>query len=68
MSHSINVLIGDAAAATDPSWGCGLSKTLVDVETLSKCLGETEHWADALKRYATEHDDYYGKLHNILSG
>ena len=25
-------LIGDAAAATDPSWGCGLSKTMVDVE------------------------------------
>ncbi len=25
-------LIGDAAGATDPSWGCGLSKTLVDAE------------------------------------
>ena len=60
-------LIGDAAAATDPSWGCGLSKTLVDVEILSKCLAETDDWDDALKLYATVHDDYYGKLHNILS-
>jgi 2-polyprenyl-6-methoxyphenol hydroxylase-like FAD-dependent oxidoreductase len=60
-------LIGDAAAATDPSWGCGLSKTLVDVENLSKCLIETDDCDDALKRYAAQHDDYYGKLHKILS-
>ena len=60
-------LIGDAAAATDPSWGCGLSKTLVDVENLSKRLTETDDWDGALKRYATEHDDCYSKLHNILS-
>jgi menaquinone-9 beta-reductase len=60
-------LIGDAAAATDPSWGCGLSKTLVDVENLSRCLAETDDYDAALKRYAVEHDDYYGKLHNILS-
>lgn len=60
-------LIGDAAAATDPSWGCGLSKTLVDVENLSECLAEIDDWDSALKRYATKHDDYYGKLHNILS-
>jgi hypothetical protein len=39
----------------------------VDVDTLSKCLAETDHWDDALRRYAGEHDDYYGKLHNILS-
>lgn len=60
-------LIGDAAAATDPSWGCGLSKTLVDVENLSARLAETTDWNAGLQRYATEHDDYYGKLHNILS-
>jgi 2-polyprenyl-6-methoxyphenol hydroxylase-like FAD-dependent oxidoreductase len=60
-------LIGDAAAATDPSWGCGLSKTLVDVETLSTCLTETDDWTAALERYAAAHDDYYKKLHNILS-
>lgn len=60
-------LIGDAAAATDPSWGCGLSKTLVDVESLSNRLSETDDWDKALERYAAEHDDYYGKLHNILA-
>jgi 2-polyprenyl-6-methoxyphenol hydroxylase-like FAD-dependent oxidoreductase len=60
-------LIGDAAAATDPSWGCGLSKTLVDVENLARCLAETEDWSLALKRYAAAHDDYAGKLHEILS-
>jgi 2-polyprenyl-6-methoxyphenol hydroxylase-like FAD-dependent oxidoreductase len=60
-------LIGDAAAATDPKWGCGLSKTLVDVENLSKCLAETDDWDAALTKYAAEHDDYYRKLHDILA-
>lgn len=59
-------LIGDAAGATDPSWGCGLSKTLVDVENLSIRLAETEDWTLALERYAAAHDDYFGKLHDIL--
>jgi 2-polyprenyl-6-methoxyphenol hydroxylase-like FAD-dependent oxidoreductase len=59
-------LIGDAAAATDPSWGCGLSKTMVDVETLSKHLLQTDDWDLALKRYAADHDAYYEKLHGIL--
>ena len=60
-------LIGDAAGATDPSWGCGLSKTLVDVENLASRLDETDDWNAALERYAAAHDDYYGKLHDILS-
>jgi 2-polyprenyl-6-methoxyphenol hydroxylase-like FAD-dependent oxidoreductase len=61
------VLIGDAAGATDPSWGSGQSKTLVDVENLSKRLLETDDWDVAVKRYAADHDDSYGKLHAILS-
>jgi 2-polyprenyl-6-methoxyphenol hydroxylase-like FAD-dependent oxidoreductase len=60
-------LIGDAAGATDPSWGCGLSKTLVDVETLATQLAASDDWNVALQRYAAMHDDYFGKLHNILS-
>jgi 2-polyprenyl-6-methoxyphenol hydroxylase-like FAD-dependent oxidoreductase len=60
-------LIGDAAGATDPSWGCGLSKTLIDAETLASCLRETDDWNAALVRYAAAHDDYFGKLHDILS-
>jgi 2-polyprenyl-6-methoxyphenol hydroxylase-like FAD-dependent oxidoreductase len=60
-------LIGDAAGATDPSWGCGLSKTLIDVETLANQLVATDDWDAALRRYALLHDDYFGKLHDILS-
>ena len=60
-------LIGDAAAATDPSWGCGLSKTMVDVQTLATCLAETDDWDAAVQMYAAKHDDYYDKLHNVLS-
>jgi 2-polyprenyl-6-methoxyphenol hydroxylase-like FAD-dependent oxidoreductase len=60
-------LIGDAAAATDPSWGCGLSKSLVDVEAFVRSLDETRDWNEALERYAAAHDSHYGRLHNILS-
>jgi 2-polyprenyl-6-methoxyphenol hydroxylase-like FAD-dependent oxidoreductase len=60
-------LIGDAAAATDPSWGSGLSKTLVDVELLSNALAATDDWNSALRSYATEHDRLYGQLHNVLA-
>jgi 2-polyprenyl-6-methoxyphenol hydroxylase-like FAD-dependent oxidoreductase len=60
-------LIGDAAGATDPSWGCGLSKTMVDVDALAEELDATDDWDRALERYAARHDDYFGKLHNILS-
>lgn len=60
-------LIGDAAAATDPSWGNGLSKTLVDVETLAKHLTATDDWTSAVENYAAEHDDYSTKLRNILA-
>lgn len=60
-------LIGDAAGATDPSWGCGLAKTLVDVEALATQLAATDDWDAALQRYGAMHDDYFGKLHDMLS-
>jgi 2-polyprenyl-6-methoxyphenol hydroxylase-like FAD-dependent oxidoreductase len=60
-------LIGDAAGATDPSWGCGLSKTMVDVEALAGQLAGTDDWDAALRNYSAMHDDYFGKLHDILS-
>jgi 2-polyprenyl-6-methoxyphenol hydroxylase-like FAD-dependent oxidoreductase len=59
-------LVGDAAASTDPSWGCGLSKTLVDVEQLSTRLLETDDWDAALAKYAADHDATYKKLHDVL--
>jgi 2-polyprenyl-6-methoxyphenol hydroxylase-like FAD-dependent oxidoreductase len=60
-------LIGDAAAASDPSWGSGLSLTLSDVEHLSNALRENGDWNVALEQYAKGHDEYYGALHRILS-
>jgi len=59
-------LIGDAAASSDPSWGCGLSLTLLDVEHLANALRATDDWAAALKLDAAEHDEYYSALHRIL--
>jgi 2-polyprenyl-6-methoxyphenol hydroxylase-like FAD-dependent oxidoreductase len=60
-------LIGDAAGATDPSWGNGLSKSVLDVETLASCLSETDDWDAALESYAKKHDDYFKRLHDILA-
>jgi 2-polyprenyl-6-methoxyphenol hydroxylase-like FAD-dependent oxidoreductase len=60
------VLIGDAAAASDPSWGCGLSLTLLDVEHLAKALCESNDWNAAVCRYTVEHDEYYSTLRRIL--
>lgn len=59
-------LIGDAAASSDPSWGCGLSLTLLDVEHLANALCATDAWSAALDQYAEEHDVYYSALRRIL--
>jgi 2-polyprenyl-6-methoxyphenol hydroxylase-like FAD-dependent oxidoreductase len=59
------VLIGDAAASSDPSWGCGLSLTMLDVEALSTVLRENADWDAALEEYARRHDEYTGALHRI---
>lgn len=59
------VLIGDAAAASDPSWGSGLSLTLLDVEHLANALKATTNWDAAIAQYAHEHDEYYGAVHRI---
>lgn len=61
------VLMGDAAASTDPSWGSGLSLTMLDVEALGNALTSTNDWNAAISEYAKAHDEYYGALHRILS-
>jgi menaquinone-9 beta-reductase len=66
VKHSI-ALIGDAAASTDPCWGCGLSLTMHDAQHLSNALISTSDWNAALQQYAKEHDEYYSALHRILS-
>ena len=57
------VLIGDAAAASDPTWGQGLSLTLRDVRVLRDFLLADENWDLAARAYANEHDRYYKALH-----
>jgi len=49
-------LLGDAAAASDPSWGQGLGSTLRDVRILRDQLLAVEDWNAAGHKYAEEHD------------
>jgi 2-polyprenyl-6-methoxyphenol hydroxylase-like FAD-dependent oxidoreductase len=58
-------LVGDAAAASDPSWGQGLSLTLRDVRVLRDKLLATDDWDAAGHAYAAEHDRYYGTLRTM---
>jgi 2-polyprenyl-6-methoxyphenol hydroxylase-like FAD-dependent oxidoreductase len=59
------VLIGDAAASSDPSWGQGLSLTLRDVRVLRDRLLSTADWEEAGHDYAREHDRHYGVIHDV---
>ena len=56
------VLIGDAAAVSDPVWGNGLSRTLRDVRLLLGRLIETKDWTSAAEAYAVDHDDFFQRL------
>ncbi len=60
-------LIGDAAACSDPSWGCGLSLTLRDVRVLRDQLLANDDWEAAAQAYAATHDQYFSALHTIES-
>ena len=57
------VLIGDAAATSDPTWGQGLSLTARDVRVLRDCLIADDDWQAACEAYAAEHDRHYGAVH-----
>jgi menaquinone-9 beta-reductase len=59
------VLIGDAAASNDPSFGCGLSLTLRDVRVLTEYLLSTKDRSEAADAYSAEHDRYYGVIHRM---
>jgi len=59
------VLIGDAAAASDPCFGCGLSLTLRDVRVLRDRINEKPDYAEAANVYTAEHDLYYRRLYRI---
>lgn len=56
------VLVGDAAGASDPSWGSGLSRTLRDVRLLRDALTADEDWPRAADVYAERHDEFWERL------
>jgi menaquinone-9 beta-reductase len=58
-------LIGDAAAASDPTYGQGMSLTLRDARVLRDYLAGTEDWDAAAHAYARDHDRYYGVIHTV---
>ena len=61
------VLVGDAAAASDPCFGTGLSLTLRDVRVLRDHLLANDNWDTAAHQYAATHDHDYGVVHTITS-
>lgn len=61
------VLVGDAAAASDPCYGCGLSLTLLGIRQLRDCLVASEDWGAAIHRYACEHDRSYGVVRRVTN-
>ncbi len=61
------VLIGDAAGATDPTWGQGLSLTVRDARVLRDNLLKYEDWNEAGQAYAQEHDKYFNVINTVQS-
>lgn len=60
------VLIGDAAATSDPSWGQGLSMTVRDARVLRDVLLANGDWDAAGHAFAEEHDRYCGAVHSVV--
>jgi 2-polyprenyl-6-methoxyphenol hydroxylase-like FAD-dependent oxidoreductase len=54
-------LIGDAASASDPTWGQGLSLTARDVRVLTQHLIASNDWDAAGHAYAEAHDEYFSR-------
>jgi 2-polyprenyl-6-methoxyphenol hydroxylase-like FAD-dependent oxidoreductase len=59
------VLVGDAAGASDPAWGNGLSRTLRDVRLLRDHLLADADWDRAVAAYAEEHLAFCQRLRVI---
>ncbi len=52
-------LVGDAAGATDPTWGQGLSITTRDVRLLTENLLGSNDWDEAGHAYARARDEHF---------
>jgi 2-polyprenyl-6-methoxyphenol hydroxylase-like FAD-dependent oxidoreductase len=63
-NHGI-ALIGDAASASDPTYGCGLSLAMRDVRVMRDLLLSEQDWDLAGHQYAAEHDQYFGAIHRL---
>jgi 2-polyprenyl-6-methoxyphenol hydroxylase-like FAD-dependent oxidoreductase len=59
------VLIGDAAGASDPTYGCGLSLALRDARLLRDQLLAEPDWIVATDHYAAAHDRDFSALKRI---
>jgi len=59
------VLIGDAAGASDPTYGQGLELTLLDARVLRDHLLSSDDWNKAADAYAKDHAHYYGTMHTV---
>jgi 2-polyprenyl-6-methoxyphenol hydroxylase-like FAD-dependent oxidoreductase len=59
------VLVGDAAATSDPAFGQGLSTTVRDVRVLRDYLLANDDWDVACHAYATEHDRYCAVVREV---
>ena len=61
------VLIGDAAAQSDQTWGQGMALTLRDARILRDVLLADDDWDAAGHAYAEEHDRQFHDLHKVES-
>jgi 2-polyprenyl-6-methoxyphenol hydroxylase-like FAD-dependent oxidoreductase len=59
------VLVGDAAGASDPAWGSGLSRTLRDVRLLRDALVSDTDWPRAADDYAGQHAEFWERLRDV---
>jgi 2-polyprenyl-6-methoxyphenol hydroxylase-like FAD-dependent oxidoreductase len=59
------VLVGDAAATTDPTFGQGLSLAVRDARTLRDELLKDSDWAAAANRYADQRRVYFRTCHTV---
>ncbi len=59
------LLVGDAAGASDPSWGSGLSRTLRDIRLLRDVLVSGTDWPAAGAEYAGLHDEFWEPLRDV---
>ena len=66
MSQQPRAVHGDAAAASDPSFGAGLSLTLLDVRLLRDSLLDQSDWTAAAEAYAARHDVHFASLHRMI--